>query len=174
MIALRLAMIGHRRPFEPCDFAQDQRATMSCQHFKSGGPKGAGPARLELEAYAWHFFARSIEPVIQTKLKGVDVVEAVVEDKRPARHDVRRTGRGSRKAAGPEIMIAKADEHVLAFHAPVLGERPFESSADCPRGGGFAARGRNEPVAAYSHLALIEDRSLGPNESGAAFDAGLR
>jgi hypothetical protein len=25
MIALRLAMIGHRRLLEPCDFAQDQR-----------------------------------------------------------------------------------------------------------------------------------------------------
>jgi len=25
MIALRLAMMGHRRPLEPCDFAQDQR-----------------------------------------------------------------------------------------------------------------------------------------------------
>ena len=44
------------------------------------------------------------------------------------------------------------------------------SSADCPGGGGFAARGRNEPVAASGGSALIEDRSLGPNESGAAFD----
>lgn len=117
-----------------------------------------------------NFFARSIELVIQTNLRGVDAVEAVVEDKRPARHDI--PGTGSCKAASLEIMIVKADEHVFALHAPVWGKRPFDSSADCPRGGGFAARGRNEPIAASSGggSALIEDRSLGPNESGAALD----
>jgi hypothetical protein len=98
----------------------------------------------------------------------VDAVETVVEDKRPARHDG--AGSGGRKAAGLEIMIVKADEHVLALHAPIWGECPFDSSAGCPRGGGFAARGRNEPIAASGGNTLIEDRSLGPNESGAAFD----
>jgi hypothetical protein len=105
------------------------------------------------------FFRRSIKPVIQTNLCGVDAVEAVVEYKRPAGHDS--PGTRSSKAAGLELIV-KADEHVLGLHAPVLGERPFESSADCPRGGGFAARGRNEPIAASSANALIQDRSLGP------------
>ena len=54
----------------------------------------------------------------------MDAVETVVEDKRPARHDG--AGSGGRKAAGLEIMIVKADEHVLALHAPIWGECPFE------------------------------------------------
>src|ERR1700730_10095392 len=101
----------------------------------------------------------------------MDAAEGVVEAKRSARHGV--SGGSCYRAAGLEpIMVAKGDEHVLALDAPTWGECPFDSAADRPGGGGVAARGRNEPVAASdgSVLARIDDRSPSRNESGAALD----
>src|SRR5262245_36903842 len=101
----------------------------------------------------------------------MDAAEAVVEAKRSAGQDG--PGRGCHRAAGLEpATVVEADEHVLALDAPALGKCPFKSAADRPRRDGFAARGRDQPVAASNGgvLARIEDRSLSSNESGTALD----
>src|SRR5260370_38219536 len=97
----------------------------------------------------------------------MDAVEAVVEAKRSAGQDG--PGRGCHGAAGLEpATVIEANAHVLALDAPALGECPFKSAADCPRGDGFAVRSRDQPVAASNGgvLARIEDPSPPSNKSG--------
>src|SRR5258708_12557304 len=98
----------------------------------------------------------------------MDAVEAVVEAKRSAGQDG--PGRGCHRPAGLEpATVVEADKHVLALDAPALGECPFKSAADCPRGDGFAVRSRDQPVAASNGgvLAPIEDRSPNSNKTAA-------
>src|SRR5258708_37733828 len=102
----------------------------------------------------------------------MDAVEAVVEAKRSAGQDG--PGRGCHRPAGLEpATVVEADKHVLALDAPALGECPFKSAADCPRGDGFAVRSRDQPVAASNGgvLARTADRSLSSDKSGAPLDA---
>ena len=68
----------------------------------------------------------------------MDAAEGVVEAKRSAWQGG--PGGGCYRAAGLEsTMVTKRDEHVLGLDTPALGERPFESAADRPSGGGVAA-----------------------------------
>src|SRR5262245_46047331 len=131
-------------------------------------------------ARARHELLRSVsavaaEAIVQAHLGSVDAVEAVVKAKRSAGKDGPR--RGCHRAAGLEpATVVEADEHVLALDAPALGECPFKSAADRPRGNGLAARGGDQPVAASNGgvLARIEHRSLSSNESSAALDVEQR
>jgi hypothetical protein len=91
----------------------------------------------------------------------MDTAEGGVEAKRSARQD--RPGGCCHWAAALEPMTTgKGDEHVLALDTPILGECPFQPTAQCPGGDGAAARGRDEPIAASSGsvLARINDRRL--------------
>src|SRR5215471_17591584 len=83
----------------------------------------------------------------------MDAVEAVTEAKRSAGQDG--PGRGCHRAAGLEpATVVEADEHVFALDAPALGECPFKSAADCPRGDGYHA----VPIADLRAPQHVKDR----------------
>src|SRR5262245_42839927 len=92
----------------------------------------------------------------------------MVEAKRSTRHGVACVILCS--TAGLESGIVEQDGHILGFDAPTWGECPFDSAAECPRGGGVAACGRNGPVAASIGSARIDDRTASWDESDAALD----
>src|SRR5262249_14218645 len=111
-----------------------------------------------------------IKAVVQAELRGMNAGKLVIEAELPARdcNSPRSGGEATRLEA-----VARTDEHILAFDAPVVVNRPFDTAAHGPSGDcvGCVSRGDN-PVAAPrgNRLTRISYRSLYLNKCGAALD----